>query len=470
MTIHDQTFAQMAKKCALYAQHLQDNHHSIAKVMTAYQSYAVTADEIERSVECLNSLDEIKHFLTRRTNRVCTFFPLNLPVYSLVLFAVIPSLIADEVYLRPPQKMIPVFKQLLTSLALPDYFPTIRVSFTDREVFVKDFVANADVTIFTGKESNARHVLQKTKKDSLFLFNGWGCNPIVVASDADIELAATKAAEAKLFNSGQDCAGPDNILVHKDVADHFLTILEDKVNQAKVGDYTDSDVLVGRIAEESALVRLASFLLKHQSNIVYGGKIDFAKTIVHPTMIVENLSEQTNYEEFFSPIFYINIYDDDAQLEKYFDHPAYAANDMYISLFGTSDYVNGMKTSIVYKEQTILDVERGNSAYGGYSYGASFVSSNGKIEARPILVPKEMSQFLAAKEPTATKLSYRQQKQIHKDIATAQQNYFGSNLIFGFVFGSVAKCKASTSSDIDTMVVVQEDIPSQKELYLTWLR
>ncbi|CAJ2500557.1 Uu.00g034100.m01.CDS01 [Anthostomella pinea] len=468
------TFAQMKSLCAAYAGHLQKHHQDIAKVMTAYQSHAVTAVKIERSVECLTSLDEIKQYLTKRTKRVCTFFPLNLPVYSLVLFAMIPSLTADEVFLRPPQTMIPVFNQLLASLSLPKSFPNIHVAFSDRETFVRECVADADVTIFTGKKTNARHVLQTTKKDSLFLFNGWGCNPIVVAADANIELAAERAAEAKLFNSGQDCAGPDNILVHRDVADQFLTHLKQIVDDAKVGDYSDPDVLVGRIAEESALVRLASFLLKHRAETIYGGVIDFPKAIVHPTMIVAPLSQQTNYEEFFSPIFYINIYDDDSQLAKYFDDPRYKANDMYVSLFGTSAYVSTLKRSIVHKEQTILDVERGNSAYGGYSFGASFVATNGKIEARPILVPKEMFQFLEAKAfksavSAPRKIAAAEQKRICQDIATTVEREFSDNLVFGFVFGSVAKGLATSNSDIDTMVVVKVDKPAQRQSYLAFM-
>jgi predicted nucleotidyltransferase len=459
----------MAKDCAAYAEHLQQNQAEIEQVMTAYQSNSVTADEIKRSVECLTSLGEIEHYLNHRTRRVCTFFPLNLPIYSLVLFAVIPSLVADEVFLRPPQKMIPVFTKLLTSLSLPQHFPNIHVCTCDREKFVGDYVADADVTIFTGKESNARDVFQKTKKDSVLLFNGWGCNPIVVGRDADIQLAATKSAEAKLFNSGQDCAGPDNILVHRDVAEQFLAHLRQLVERAKVGDYSDPEVVVGKIAEESALVQLASFLVKHQNRIIYGGMIDFPKGIVYPTIIVEDLAESANYDEFFSPIFYINIYDHDAQLATYFDHPRYATNDMYVSLFGTSAYVDGLKRSIVLKEQTILDVERGNSAYGGNSFGASFVATGRKIEARPILVPKEISQFVQATS-LPSKLSPAKHKRIHQDFTAAIQQHFTSNLIFGFIYGSIARGTGTASSDIDTFILTHKSIPSQTAAYLSFLR
>lgn len=49
-------------------------------------------------------------------------------------------------------------------------------------------------------------------------------------------------------------------------------------------------------------------------------------------------------------------------------------------------------------------------------------------------------------------------------------SFFGSNLVFGFVFGSVAKRRATHRSDIDTMVVLHRTDEEQTEHYLCWLR
>lgn len=335
---------------------------------------------------------------------------------------------------------------------------------------MQGYVANADVTIFTGKESNARKVLSKTKKDSLFLFNGWGCNPIVVAPDAHLDLAVEKTVEAKTFNSGQDCAGPDDILVHKDIAEKFLTRLELAIAKVKVGSYTDPEVTVGRIADEEGLVHIASLLYKHGEEITLGGTLDFAKSIVYPTVIVSSLSKTTNYQEFFSPVFFVNIYDEDSQLSTYFEDPRYAANGMYVSLFGSSPYVDTLQRSIVYREKTILDVESGNSAYGGFSYGASFVATQGKIEARPILIPLEIFKFLEKRPEDKAKFSAGKCKQIFKRTSKLMNDIFGSNLVFGFVSGSVAKFQATGKSDIDNMAVLHKIDAVQKENYIRALQ
>jgi acyl-CoA reductase-like NAD-dependent aldehyde dehydrogenase len=162
------------------------------------------------------------------------FFPLNLPVYTFTLFAVIPSLIADDVYLRPPQVMMQMFRRFLPLLNTDSLSSNIHVCFDSREEFVQLYAAHADVTIFTGCEKNARPVLSQLGKDSLFLFNGYGCNPIVANPDADLELVVKKPVEAKLFNSGQDCAGPDTILVHRDIADQFMAMLKTQLVPSKL--------------------------------------------------------------------------------------------------------------------------------------------------------------------------------------------------------------------------------------------
>jgi acyl-CoA reductase-like NAD-dependent aldehyde dehydrogenase len=385
------------------------------------------------------SLDEILPYLERSTEAVAVFFPLNLPVYTYTLFAVIPSFIARDVFIRPPQRMMELFRNLMPLLNTEIFFPNIRICFESREDFVESYVTTANVTVFTGQEKNARLILKRARKGGLFLFNGFGWNPIVANPVADLQVTVSKTVEAKLFNSGQDCAGPDTILVHQDIANQFVDMLKDKLSLVMSGEYTDPDVTVGRIMEESQLGHLSAFLLKHQSLIVYGGCVDYRKGIVQPTLIVSFLADQTSFKELFSPIFSGGIFKDDQQLAKYFDSPQYAANSMYVSVFGSSTYVDHLERSIIIRNQTILDVERGNNEYGGMSVGASFASSHGKIEARPLLAPREISDYLAREAERTNVISSRLQKRICEEVKQAIIRCFGSNLVAGFVFGSMAK-------------------------------
>jgi aldehyde dehydrogenase (NAD+) len=459
----------LVERAAAFAQHLAANQESITAELASYESYSTAKDEFERSIECLQSLGENLHYMQRRVESVCVFFPLNLPIYTYTLFAVIPSLIADDVYLRPPQVMMPLFRRLLPLLNTDSTSTNIHVCFDSREEFVQRYAARADVTIFTGLEKNARQVLSQVRKDSLFLFNGYGCNPIVASPDADLDLVVRKTVEAKLFNSGQDCAGPDAILVHRSIADQFIAMLKTQLSSTKVGNYSDPETTVGKIMEVSSLQHLSAFLLKFQPHIVYGGCVDYQRSIVHPTVIVSSLADQSNYKEFFSPIFFISVFENDQQLSAYFDNPQYAANEMYVSVFGSSAYVDSLSRSIVIHDRTILDIERGTEEYGGMSVGASFVASHGRIEAKPILVPREISKHLEEAGKRICCKGSRWQSRICEEVKEGMARFFGSNLVFGFVFGSVAKGLATNKSDIDTAIVLECENKEDTARYLEWL-
>ena len=110
----------------------------------------------------------------------------------------------------------------------------------------------------------------------------------------------------------------------------------------------------------------------------------------------------------------------------------------------------------------------------GYSFGASFVaSSQSELEPRPILVPRKISQFLETQESAAKaaqKLSPRRHRKIHRCVSQAIKEHFGRNLVFGFMFGNVAKGSSTEASDIITTIVVTEKDALQVAAYLSWLK
>ena len=127
----------LVERASALARHLAANQGAITAELASYESYSTAKDEFERSIECLSSLGENLHYMQRRVKSVCVFFLLNLPIYTYTLFAVIPSLIADDVYLRPPQVMMPLFRQLLPLLNIDSTSTNIHVCFDSREEFVQ---------------------------------------------------------------------------------------------------------------------------------------------------------------------------------------------------------------------------------------------------------------------------------------------------------------------------------------------
>ena len=388
----------IAQKLVTYADLLQGQAQKLhSEVLYRIQSFATTRHDVLRSVECLRAVADARQYLQRKTRRVVVFLPLNRPVYFLVLWAIIPSLVAEKVHVRASQKTQPILRALVSYLQLEEFFPNIYAESGTWHDFTNELVTRADVTIFTGSDSEERRAHAARKKGSLFLCRGWGCNPIVVGPGADVEDAIRKIVPAKTFDSGQDDNGPDCILVHDSIAPRFLNDLEDEIDRIKVGNYSDQDVVVGPILDTTGLPRLASFLQQHSKDIANGGTIDFAKSIVHPTIIHACLSDSTNYERLSAPIFFVNTYDSDAELAKYFDDPRYRGNEMFISLFGASEYVNETESTIL-KEQNVLDLDSDDDGNSEYVGGASFVAKFGEPVRTPVHILEVISKHLQAAE------------------------------------------------------------------------
>lgn len=374
---------------------IESKRDEIRAVLSRIESRETIEDEIFKSTDALrNAHIEAPHF-GRVIGRAASFLPLNLPLYSLVIFGVIPSAVTRLIAVRAPTRLRGVLPELAQILELDVRFPSVLTTDEARDEFVRHHASEAELVIFTGKLANAQKLLPMLRKDVLFLFSGRGVNPIIVAEDADLDRAIEKIAYVKLFNSGQDCAAPDCILVHSSRARELVEGLRAILEEVSIGDYADPRVRVGSLIEGEQLVLAAKQLAEHRANIELGGRVDFLEGVVHPTIIFYPKFEKTNATELFSPVFFITEYETEEQLETYFATTQYRQNAMYVSLFGSSRVVETQRHSIVLRNSIVNEAERGNLEYGGYSLGASFVQWGKEVRSRPILVSREVSTHLA---------------------------------------------------------------------------
>ena len=466
-----------------FAAHLVAKSHVIHEVMREYQSYEVVNDEIRKSVDALTSLSEISSYYSdaNLTHQISVFLPLNLPLYSFVLFAIMPSYQASKVIVRPPERMNDIFAKLSQKLEFLEYYPGIEIFTGARKDFVEDYCKKSSVVLFTGKYKNFLTISKQCNKDTLILFNGSGHNPIVLTPSANIDFAVEKTTYVKLFNSGQDCAGPDCILVHDSIADEFILKLQLALNNtALANSYMDDSTIVGPLFEKGSLTDVIKFIFNCQSNgaeITHGGKVDFRYNLMHPCILEVRLSQMRNFSELYSPLFFIARYANDYELNLYFNDidGSYQSRQMYISLFGESSVVENSYGSIILKNRTIHDIERGTEEYGGYGSEASSISYRGIIIHKPLLIPREISNFLfhdwsADIFNDLPKYSPEQkQLALSTQFKKIVQQIFGEELVFAYIFGSFASGKDTPFSDIDTLICVRNRKSQHVKEYLQWL-
>ena len=491
-------------KAQKLTQKIEEKAENLKAILTDYQTEEVACYEIERCIRTLKGLEQNGAYLQNNNKKITStavMLPSNLPLYSLVVFGLIPSLLSQQNYVRPNSLLqeLNIISRIADELELETLFPDVTILNTDHAGF-KPYIKNADLVIFTGNPSNAENHIREMKEGSVLALNGSGHNPVVVTESADIEKAVEGTLLLKGFNGGQDCAGPDAILVHHNVAEEFIEKFVKRFSSLKTGSFKDPKTIIGAIHRLSELQKFAQIFHSNNKDIISGGIIDFKNSIVSPTTIVRGIERYPNYKEMFGPVAFIHPYKKDGDLSYYFQDVSgeYGAHRMYVTLYGKSDYVLSKDDSInpnysdnigiVLQDQTIHDVEIGYKPYGGYSLGASAIikkTAQGLQKvAMPILLPEIISEYLIKNKdlPTQAKVknvneskpsaSTKRDKEIEpvielfKEIATQS---FKDNLKFGFIFGSAAKGKLKVNGpdrdDLDTFICLNEDDPQAIHSY-----
>lgn len=379
---------------------IERDQEKLIDALIGYEPYATAKDEIERSLITLKGLEKefTKIKSSKKVDAVSTFFPINLPLYSLVLFAIAPSYFAGTVHVRVSDHISAVLGELSEILNLEELFPAIQLKSYERKRFSDECVKKSDVILFCGRYENAL-AIRKENPDALFIYNGSGINPAIVASDADLDIAVDKIVEMRTFNSGQDCAGTDCIFVEKSVSDAFIEKLRARIAKLKIGQYGDRSVDIGPIVRSDYIKHLVNFLDDNRKHVIQEGVIH--ENIVSPFVIKKDIREHADeFTELFAPVFYILTYDKLSQVTDILEQHKDAS--MYVSLFSRQDvelseFKRLVKIAQILRNQIVNDVEYGNLAYGGYGAKANFVAHGSEITVRPVLISREIDKYLTEK-------------------------------------------------------------------------
>lgn len=370
------------------------NKEKIMEVLCSIETRHTAEIEFQSAVDCLKGAEmESAYWGDNGINTFAAFMAVNQPLYGLVL-GLMSSLAAKETYIRPATDTRHVVTALNEILRLEDDFPVFHLKAIERHEFLDQFVKMADAVYFVGEYANAKTVQSITKPNALFMFSGTGMNPFIVTENADASLAAAKAVEAGLFNSGQDCGRPKVHLLHKDVADEFLEELKSRLDAVICDDYSNPEAQVGPLLRDSVFQDAAMTVAKNGANVCYGGGANLARKMIAPTILKVDLKNNAIFKEFFAPVFTVAVYESVKDLEEYLKDDRYYQNAMYASVFGDLPAeLDISKHTIVLANKSLLDVEEPNNPFGGYGKRANFVYDGSSPVARPFLVSEELHKF-----------------------------------------------------------------------------
>lgn len=169
-----------------------------------------------------------------------------------------------------------------------------------------------DVLAFTGSGPTGRRLMEASARSNLkrvYLELG-GKSPNVIFPDApNLAMAAKVSAMAIFRNSGQVCVAASRLLVHADIHDEFVAMVQAEAEALRVGDPLDLNNQVGAVHSETQLAHDLSFMDKavaEGGEIVTGGKRileETGGTYMAPTIIAGVERDHNVFQnEVFGPV------------------------------------------------------------------------------------------------------------------------------------------------------------------------
>jgi aldehyde dehydrogenase (NAD+) len=240
---------------------------------------------------------------------VCIIAPWNYP-FQLLFTPLIGAIAGGNCVVLKPSEFAPATSKVMSKI-IESLFPANYIMYLEGEgatVLPPLLTNNRFDHIFYTGSTQVGKIIYKYAAEQLVpvTLELGGKSPAVIASDANIRIAARRLANPKFSNAGQMCIAPDYILVPTELKEALIEELIKSIQQF-YGVHASTSEHYGKIINDKQWERLSSYLT--EGEIVYGGKTDREKLFIEPTIMI-NIKEDARImkDEIFGPILPIITY------------------------------------------------------------------------------------------------------------------------------------------------------------------
>ncbi|MDT5138951.1 MAG: aldehyde dehydrogenase [Mycobacterium sp.] len=228
----------------------------------------------------------------------------NYPIY-LTLGPAVGAIAAGNAVILKPSEIAPASSRLMAEL-VPKYLDNDAIAVIEGDGMVSQELIKQglDRVMFTGGTEIGRKVYEGAAKHlTPVTLELGGKSPVIVAADADVDVAAKRIAWIKIMNSGQTCVAPDYVLADATIRDELVSKLG-----AAITRYRSKENQAGmRIVNERQFDRLSGYISEAESDgtssVAVGGKCDASSLRIQPTVVVDpDLQGPLMQNEIFGPI------------------------------------------------------------------------------------------------------------------------------------------------------------------------
>lgn len=242
---------------------------------------------------------------------VLVIAPWNYPV-QLMICPLAAALAAGNAVVCKPSEVAPATSAALARL-LPVYLDPAAVAVVEGGIPETTALLEQrwDHILYTGNGAVGRIVAQAAAQHlTPVTLELGGKSPVIVAQDANVQLAASRVAFAKFLNAGQTCIAADHVYVHRDVEQRFVDALRAEIDKRYGADPSTTEDF-GRIVTSRHAQRIKNLLDADEGEVVCGGEVDVEAKYVAPT-VVRGVTRDSALmsEEIFGPVLPVLVFDD----------------------------------------------------------------------------------------------------------------------------------------------------------------
>jgi aldehyde dehydrogenase (NAD+) len=261
--------------------------------------------------------------------------PWNYPV-QLTLVPLISALAAGNCAVVKPSAYAPATSALLAELLSrtfpPDYVSVVEGGRAENTALLEQ---PFDSIFFTGSPAVGKTVMTAAAKHlTPVTLELGGKSPVIIAKDADLDLAARRIVWGKFLNAGQTCVAPDHVWVPRDQLDQLVNLLGKYIVEF-YSPFPLQGSDLPKIINETHFDRLLGLL--QSGKVAQGGRYDREQRRIEPTVLVDvTEADPVMGEEIFGPILPVLPYDD---LDELIVHLQGKAHPLALYLFTRSNAI-----------------------------------------------------------------------------------------------------------------------------------
>ncbi len=212
----------------------------------------------------------------------------NYPFY-LTLGPAVGAIAAGNAVVLKPSEIAAASSRLMAEL-VPRYLDRDAIAVVEGDGMVsQELIAQGlDRVMFTGGTEIGRKVYEGAAPHlTPVTLELGGKSPVIVAADADVDVAAKRIAWIKIMNAGQTCVAPDYVLADATIRDELVS----KIGAALTKFRSEDDPSGMRIVNQRQFDRLSGYISEakadEKSKVALGGACDTSSLRIQPTVVVD---------------------------------------------------------------------------------------------------------------------------------------------------------------------------------------